>query len=225
LVDRTLLHGGEASYKTNSDGTKSVYELNITLFDALNNPAEDTPESAMKRYLASQAIMLSLAGVPGIYVHSLFGSRSCFSCKQKTGRARSINREKFDLNQLQTTLDDQENVHAQILNEYRRLLSIRQHQPAFNPAAGQKIIDNQKHLFMLLRTSQGKHSSILCIINISPKEQHVDINLKDLDLDEHDAFHDLISDQLITSKHGRIQLTLEAYQILWLLSPHAQVIS
>jgi len=225
LVERTLLHGGDASYKTNSDGTKSVYELNITLFDALNNPVENDSKLGMKRFLASQAIMLSLAGVPGIYVHSLFGSRNCFTCKQETGRSRSINREKFDLGQLQTILDDQENVRTQILNEYRRLLLIRQHQPAFNPAASQKIIGNQKHIFMLLRNSLDEHSSILCIINISSEEQQVDVNLNDLWLDGNDTFNDLISDQSFRLNQGRLQLTLDAYQILWVLSPHSQAIS
>ena len=76
LVDRALSHGGEVSYKTNSDGSKSVYELNITLFDALNNPAQENSDVDVKRFLATQAIMLSLAGVPGIYIHSLFGSET-----------------------------------------------------------------------------------------------------------------------------------------------------
>ena len=51
LVDRTLAHGGQVSYKTNTDGSKSVYELNVTLFDALNHafttlPTGGTPFTA-----------------------------------------------------------------------------------------------------------------------------------------------------------------------------------
>ncbi len=38
LVNSTLQHGGQVSYRTNPDGAKSVYELNITLYDALNDP-------------------------------------------------------------------------------------------------------------------------------------------------------------------------------------------
>ncbi len=38
LVERTLAHGGRVSYKTNLDDTESPYELNITLYDALNDP-------------------------------------------------------------------------------------------------------------------------------------------------------------------------------------------
>ena len=52
------------------------------------------------RFVASQAIMLSLAGVPGIYVHSLIGSRSWRQGVEQTGRTRTINREKLDLMQV-----------------------------------------------------------------------------------------------------------------------------
>ncbi|RLC54282.1 MAG: sugar phosphorylase, partial [Chloroflexota bacterium] len=76
LVERTLAHGGYVSYKANPDGSQTVYELNISYFDALSDPNGPEPlDWQVRRFLASQAIMLSLAGVPGIYVHSLFGSR------------------------------------------------------------------------------------------------------------------------------------------------------
>ncbi|MGD2105254.1 MAG: alpha-amylase family glycosyl hydrolase, partial [Anaerolineae bacterium] len=39
LVERTRKHGGYVSHKTNADGSKSVYELNISYFDALSDPA------------------------------------------------------------------------------------------------------------------------------------------------------------------------------------------
>jgi sucrose phosphorylase len=216
LVDRTILHGGEASYKTNSDGTKSVYELNITLFDALNNPKEENSSIDVPRFLASQAIMLSIAGVPGIYIHSLFGSNNCYSCKQETGRARSLNREKFDLDIFESHLEKQEYVHTRILNEYRRLLLLRQAQPAFHPAAAQEVLENNKHVFVLLRTSLDEQSRILCLINVSSHDQNVDIDLSGSRLPNLDEFLDLISGQTIASNNGRLELTLEAFQIQWL---------
>ena len=38
LVEQTLAHGGEVNYKDNPDGSRSVYELNTTLYDFLNDP-------------------------------------------------------------------------------------------------------------------------------------------------------------------------------------------
>ncbi len=88
LADRALAHGGQVSYKSNPDGSTSAYELNITLYDFLNDPASPDPAVDVPRFMASQAILLSLAGVPGIYVHSLFGSRNCHFCFAETGRPR-----------------------------------------------------------------------------------------------------------------------------------------
>ena len=77
LVEKTLDHGGLISYKHNSDGSQSPYEMNISYFDALSNPHGDEPlELQANRFMAAQSIMLSIVGVPGIYFHSLFGSRS-----------------------------------------------------------------------------------------------------------------------------------------------------
>ena len=47
--------------------------------------------------MTAQAIMLALVGVPGIYFHSLFGSRGWREGVDLTGRNRTINRQKFDL--------------------------------------------------------------------------------------------------------------------------------
>ncbi|MDQ7030873.1 MAG: hypothetical protein Q9O62_14415 [Ardenticatenia bacterium] len=59
LVERTLAHGGHVSYKANPDGSRSVYELNITLYDVLNDPRTPNPQLDVARFMASQAIMLS----------------------------------------------------------------------------------------------------------------------------------------------------------------------
>jgi glycosidase len=122
LVDRTRAHGGQVSYKTNPDGSKSVYELNITLYDALNDPSSPQQEVDLMRFMASQVIKLSLAGVPGIYIHSLFGSRNCHSCVEKSGRARSINREKFQRADLEAKVNESGSMKQEIFTRYKRLL-------------------------------------------------------------------------------------------------------
>ncbi|HHT05612.1 MAG TPA: sugar phosphorylase [Hydrogenispora sp.] len=73
LLQTVTENGGKISYKVNPDGSKSPYELNISYMDGITNPSRDK-EERYKRFMASQAIMLSLQGVPGIYYHSLLGS-------------------------------------------------------------------------------------------------------------------------------------------------------
>jgi len=217
LVGRALLHAGEVSYKTNSDGSKSVYELNITLFDALNNPAQENPDLDVKRFLASQAIMLSLAGVPGIYIHSLFGSRNCISCVNDTGRARSINREKFDFDELRTRLDDHNNIHTKVFLGYKELLKIRRNQAAFHPGAPQQVLESNQQVFTILRSDLNQKTHILCLVNISPEHQDVMIDLISLGIQKVDSLLDLLDDKSYISDKGKITLVMEGFQVMWLL--------
>ena len=97
LVDRVVAHGGRVSYKSNPDGSTTPYELNINYFDALSDPNSSEPLSLqIDRFVAAHAIMLSLSGVPGLYFHSLFGSRGWPEGVTLTGQNRTVNRQKFD---------------------------------------------------------------------------------------------------------------------------------
>jgi sucrose phosphorylase len=218
LVEKTMLHGGEVSYKTNSDGSESVYELNITLYDALNNPSDPDQDLDVKRFLASQAIMLSLAGVPGIYVHSLFGSRNCLSCVEESGRARSINRKKFSLDELRNQLDDPENIHTRVLNGYKKLLNIRQNHPAFHPGCLQRVLQTNNQVFSLVRSDPIQEELIMCLINASSENQRIEIDLRSLEISLPGSFKDLIGDKEYYPTKEYYSLNLESYQVMWLLA-------
>jgi sucrose phosphorylase len=210
LVDQTLAHGGQVSYRTKPDGSQSVYELNITLYDALNDPQNTSQDLGNKRFIASQAIMLSLAGVPGIYIHSLFGSPNNIQGLNQTGRARSINREKFQLRELEHKLKDESSRQAKVLKAYTHILKVRKDQPAFTPLAAQQILNIDPRIFSLLRYTDGKDDRILCLINISDQEVELTIDIQGIDPDS--SWRDILTDQEFTIS----PLTLEPYQVLWL---------
>ena len=221
LVDRTLAHDGQVSYKTNPDGSKSVYELNVTLFDALNDPNAPQPDVDVRRFLASQAIMLSLAGVPGIYVHSLFGSRNCYPCVEETGRARSINREKFGRADLEAQLADPASTQHQVLRGYLFLLRQRAVFPAFHPHAGQRVLPLHNALFALVRTAPssltgGREETVLCLVNVSSEPLAIQVDLIASDLPQAPAWHDLVHGDVYSTPAGRLALTVGGYQTLWL---------
>src|SRR6185369_9720841 len=96
LVERCQAHGGFINYKHNAGGSKSPYEMNIVYFDAVNDPAADESLTIqINRFIVSQAIMLALRGLPGIYFHSLFGSRNDRAAALSSGINRRINRQKM----------------------------------------------------------------------------------------------------------------------------------
>lgn len=216
LVDRTLAHGGQVSYKTNQDGSWSVYELNTTLFDALNDPANPLPDLDIDRFIASQVIMLSIAGVPGIYAHSLFGTRNCHTCAEKAGRARSINREKFHLDELKAELGDAGSRKARVLSRIVELLKLRRGSPAFHPSGAQRVLELHESVFSLLRTSPDGEESILCLVNVSPKAVHLRVESGRWHLETIKAWRDLLRGGSFQVREGVMSINVGPYGTLWL---------
>lgn len=205
LVNKTLEHGGLVSYKHNSDGTQSPYEMNINYFDALSNPQGDEPLAMqVDRFIASQAIMLSLFGVPGIYFHSLFGSRGWLDGVKQTGRNRTINREKCDFQSLQRELADMESLCARVFERYRQLLLVRSCSSAFHPHGRQKILEVHPAVFAIERISPDETSRVLCLHNVSPEKAAFST--------QHGSATDLFTGQSLQGA----QITLDPYQILWM---------
>jgi sucrose phosphorylase len=167
LAEKIKKLGGFVSEKTNADGTKSPYELNINYFEALGAAGTVPEQTAQARFMAAQSIMLVLKGIPGIYFHSLIGAGNWTAGPQKTGRARSINREKFAADKLSRLLEDPGSRQSLILAQYRRLLSIRNSEPCFSPRAEQTVLSVDPRLFALVRHSEA--GRVLCITNISDK--------------------------------------------------------
>ncbi len=134
LADRVRRHGGLVSAKTDVGGGESPYELNVSLYDALNEP-ERSEDEGVRRMVTAHALMLALPGVPALYVHSLLGSRNDLRRLRETGRARSINRGRFDWATLRRELADPAHRRARVLAGIRGWLRIRARHPAFDPAA------------------------------------------------------------------------------------------
>lgn len=218
LVEKAKAHGGYASYRANPDGTQSVYELNISYFDALSDL--DSPEPLdlqARRFLASQAIMLALAGVPGIYVHSLFGSRSYHAGVKQTGHYRSINREKFRRGDLERELADPASLRHCVFYPYLHLIRTRTAHRAFHPNGLQKVLYAHPALFVLLRTAPDGSASLLCIHNVSNAEQPFQANLDSLRLPCSGQVRDLITGTTFpVDASGDLTLRLAPYQVLWL---------
>jgi glycosidase len=214
LVQNTLAHGGQVSFRSNPDGSRSAYELNITWYDALNDPTKPELDLDIQRFLASQAIMLSLAGVPGIYIHSLLGSRNCTECLENTGRARSINREKYMLPKLEQELANPLNLKSRVLTGYRHLLHIRKQQPAFHPVAVQRLLRLSSGVFATMRVTQGGER-LLCVTNVTAESLEIEIELSDYDLPHNTLWVDQLAGKAFPAE-SILQLNLMPYQHLWL---------
>ncbi|MGM0867092.1 MAG: sugar phosphorylase [Bacillota bacterium] len=166
LVDKVTVNGGRVSYKANSDGSQSVYELNINYSAALVNLGEDTTEELeVKKMLAAHSILLSFVGVPAIYYHSLLGSHNDESGVETSGINRRINREKLELSSILEELETNSRRKG-IFEGLQEMISIRQKESAFSPYAGQEVLELGANLFGLKRFNQETGESIIFIVNL-----------------------------------------------------------
>ncbi len=176
-------HGGTVSYKDNGDGTQTPYELNINWYDALNDPAGDLSEAQqVARLLASQALVLGFMGMPSLYVHTLFGSRSWREGWQQSGIPRRINRQPLDAASLAAELADPAHRRHDVFQGLLRLLRLRAVLPAFHPEAPQQV-----HAWdagcVVLERGTGRQA-VLVVVNVSGETRHLCLPMPWRDADD-----------------------------------------
>ena len=164
LLKLTTLHGGLVSSRSTESG-EQPYELNISYFDAINDPRAPDDPFRVERFMASQAIMLTLKGVPGVYVHSLLGSQNNLSGVKETGISRMINREKLQAGRLDSSLTDGRSLRHRVLWNFLHLLNVRKQIRAFHPSGTRQVLDSDRRLLIIARGFRGEN--IRVVINVS----------------------------------------------------------
>lgn len=205
LAQKVLDLGGRVSWREKPDGSQSPYELNITYFSALY---ESDPTLHIRKFLASQAIMLALRGIPGIYFHSLVGTENDEGGVFQTGHNRSINRQKFSSTELRQRLSAPESKQRNVFDQYRQLLSIRRKQKAFHPDGMQRMLPlNDHRLLGFERISPDGEERITIFANLSGEDVLLSLPPGT------DDRRDLLSGKRTTGP----SYSLHAYETAWLV--------
>lgn len=201
LVNYTLENKGLVNYHAVGEKLEP-YELNIVYLNALGG---------VKPFLASQAIQLSLQGVPGIYFNSLTGAENWLEGVRKLGDNRAINREKFDYQKLALELGDKKSIKHQVYQGYKRLLQTRINEPLFSPLVGQQVVDIHPKIFAVLRFAE--ENKLLALTNISGQSVAIETETIMKILEKKQA-RDLIWGREIDLTKYNL-LPLAPYQSLW----------
>ncbi|CAN5768808.1 alpha-amylase family glycosyl hydrolase [soil metagenome] len=218
LCDLAQAHGGGVSYRSQPDGSKSPYELNTVFFDALNPvDSSESPRRLLERHLAAQSILLSLAGMPAIYVHALLGSRNWHDGVRQTGRLRTINRQKLLRTELEAELDDPTSMRHQTFVSLLRRVTVRTREPAFHPAGAQRLVSSPRPFLAYERSAVDDSSHVLCVHNVTGRRQTFEASAAD-GVTVRGPLTDLIEPSRTTTvdAHGRVSLTLEPYGVAWM---------
>ncbi|WP_425400907.1 alpha-amylase family glycosyl hydrolase [Aeoliella sp.] len=216
VVEAVRARGGLINTRRRPDGTDSPYELNITYVDA-TSPTErgESPnvELHAQRFLATQAVMLALPGMPAVYFHSLVGSQNDYAGVEASGINRRINRHKYELGELQAHLSDADSLAARIHAGYRQLLSVRTNHPAFHPDAPLRLLDAGSDAVLAFeRVSIDGGERVIVVANFG---EALELDLSSF-VTDYDSLRPLLSDTDIPIPAGPV--ALPGGSCTWLLA-------
>lgn len=215
LVQEVIARHGRVSTRRLSNGSESPYELNATYASALSD--QQHPAIGRQRFLCSQAVALSMQGIPAVYFQSLFGAPNDLQGVQE-GHSRSINRKKWTEQELANLLSQENSEPAQLFDALVSLIRRRSDYPAFHPDAPQEILDLGSSAFGLVRTACDGSQRIVCLFNVT--SEAISLPMKRLRTaanwseENHSMWRDLTTGLHVEA--GNETLPLSPYQYVWL---------
>lgn len=206
--------GGLVSRKSTPEG-EIPYELNVSWFNAVADSS--LPEELrIRAFLSSHTIMMALAGVPCVYVHSLIGSQNWNEGPEGQGHHRAINREKPELDRITKELATEGSRRNRIFNGMRTIIGARRREPCFSPTSSQRILSATSEVFAVVRrvpegSSCNPGRTVLCLANTAPN----DVKYRAAGVELPPRMRDLITGRTVSpGRNGTI--ALEPYETLWL---------
>ena len=175
LIQEVRRREGFVSTRRLADGSESPYELNISYSSALS--IADDATLGFRRFLCSQAVAVSMRGVPGVYFHSLTATLNDLYGVQVQGHQRAVNRKKWVESELLQLLDDPNSQNNFVFHAMTTLLRRRASHLAFHPDADQNVIDFGNELFAFTRESLDSSQRILCLFNMTAEKVPIDLEL------------------------------------------------
>ena len=215
-MDRLIMtmqsFGGHVSFRALEGGEQKPYEINISLYDALQGTLQGADQWGEDRFICAHAIMFALEGIPGIYIHSLLGTRNDYARIENSGHFRAINRHQWDFEVLSQQLDNEHSHHGRLFAKLKTLLKMRSLQPAFHPNATQFTLQFGAAVFGFWRQSIDRSQSIFCISNVTDVSQEV--LLSEINLIDAQQWRDLITEEHFSANETSLQLL--PYQTVWI---------
>jgi sucrose phosphorylase len=160
--------------------------------------------------------MLALKGVPGIYYHSLLGSRNWIAGMLETGHNRTINREKLDVDVLYEELQVKGSLRQTVFNGFQIMLNIRNREQAFDPFGQQKVMDHNESIFGVFRYQKDRTDGIYCLSNLSDQPQTMKFYVDEYCASQSAALVDQISGDHYLIIEEECEVVLRPYQVCWL---------
>ncbi|MEM1228664.1 MAG: alpha-glucosidase C-terminal domain-containing protein, partial [Planctomycetota bacterium] len=182
------------------------------LEQAVESERDDLLELAIRRILLLNATMISIGGIPLIYLGEEWGMMNDYDFVKdpaKAGDTRWVHRPRMQWEFL-SHLDDDGSIHGRIFRSLQRLIEIRKSTPAFAGLDMELVPTIAPSMLGYVRQFEGQR--VVVLSNFSEAAVTVDSNVvRTAGMGR--FFEDLYSGQTITTSEP---VSLSAYQFMWL---------
>ncbi len=222
IINSAQEHGAYISYRMNENRTEEPYEINCTWWSAINRDDSDEDIAfQVKRFVASRSILLTIQGVPGIYLHGVAGTSNDHELVRKTNVRRDVNRGVIDSEAIAERLKDPSSKNSLMRTYGGKLHLVRTRQRAFHPQGDQRVLMMSPDVFTALRTSPEGDQHVLAMTNVTNRVGKIEMALSELGVEE-TRWYDLIGEKEWTAKGGKLSVTFQPYDVIW-LRPHSEL--
>jgi len=205
--------GGLVSHRRLSNGEDKPYELNISWWSAMEDSSRDSNRFQFERFILTQLLVMALKGVPAFYLPALLASENDIKKFSMTGQRRDLNREKFKLDNLLSTLNNPESNANKNLKYLRHAMDVRSKSKQFHPCSEMKCLSKGRGDIVVIKRDEGLES-VFAIHNMT--ENKINYQLNDDDVPEI-IDNDLnMRDFLTSTKYNWKNIRLDPFQVIWL---------
>ncbi|MDR1617795.1 MAG: sugar phosphorylase [Treponema sp.] len=194
---RTIAEAGRRgaliSYKSSPAGDVP-YELNCSWADMVAPRSLGTAELRARAFLATQAVLFALPGLPAVYFHSWIGSEGWKEGPGLLGYNRAINRQRPSVDLVESELNDKGSFRYHVYHGFGGLMDFRKTEAAFDPESPCRVLDSEGSIFALERGPDRNGRRVLCIQNLGRSEGLVKTDIPSLN-----------------------EIPIESYQIRWIV--------
>jgi glycosidase len=181
---------------------------------ALQEDDEEKIELAIRRILLIHSVILSIGGIPLIYLGDEVGTLNDYGYREEPSKAddtRWVHRPIVDWEKMARRTDER-TVEGRVYNQLRHLIRLRKEHPVLAGGGTEIVEAGNPHIFGYVRQREGHR--LLALANFSEREQPVAGNeLRLYGLDQ--AFTDLVSGEEFGTTEP---LVLPPYGFVWLRS-------
>ena len=169
---RTIAEAGRRgaliSYKSSPAGD-IPYELNCSWADMVAPRDLGSVELRARAFLATQAVLFALPGLPAVYFHSWIGSEGWKEGPGLLGYNRAINRRKPPVDLVESELADKDSFRCRVYHGFGGLIDFRKTETAFDPESPCRVLDSEGSIFALERGPDRGDRRVICIQNLGQK--------------------------------------------------------